>query len=257
MSYPVLQPATGDVRRDIAEVCRRVYYKGWVAANDGNVSVRVDENRVVVTPTGVSKGEVTPEMLVETDLEGRPLSPGRPSSEILMHLYCYRERPDVKAVVHAHPPFATGFAVAGIPLERCILPEIVVTIGSVPLAPYGTPGTEELPKTLAPYLRKGDAFLLANHGAVTLGRTLFEAYYQMERVEHLAKISFVARTLGNENILGQQAVEKLFALRQRAGFTGANPGCYACTTEGSFSEGDGMDLADFQQIVHRGLESVR
>ena len=135
------------LRRQICEIGRRMYEKNFVAANDGNISVRLEANRVLTTPTGVSKGFMTPESIVIVDLDGRPLSDGKPSSEILLHLFIYRERPDVQAVVHAHPLHATGFAAAGLSLEGCVTAEIIVTLGSIPLAPYGTPSTPKLPDT--------------------------------------------------------------------------------------------------------------
>ena len=181
---------------DIVEVGRRLWTRGFVASNDGNISVRIDADRLLMTPASVSKGFMTPDMMVVTDLDGRLLSgaPGRkPSSEILMHLVAYRERPDVGAVVHAHPPLSTGFAVAGIPLDRAVLAEVVTTLGSIPIAEYGTPSTRELADTVAPYVKAHDGLLLANHGALALGSDLFAAYYKMETIEHFARISLVAR----------------------------------------------------------------
>ncbi len=206
--------------------------KGYVAANDGNISVRLDRQRILTTPTGVSKGRMTPESMVIVDYHGNPISEGKPSSELPVHLFVYSERPDVGAVVHAHPPFATGFATAGIALDKCVLAEIVVTIGSIPLAEYGTPSTSELPDTLKPYIQSCEAFLMANHGVVTIGKNLMDAFFKMERVEHYAKILFVARGLGGEQVLPKEQVEKLYDLR---GFYGTaesvNPGCYACLDE--------------------------
>ncbi len=216
------------LREAIAEVGRRMFARGYVAANDGNISVRLDERRVLTTPTGVSKGFMRPEEMVVVDLEGNPLSEGRPSSELPMHLFVYRERPDVHAVVHAHPPYATGFATAGQALDKCVLAEVVVTIGSIPLAEYGTPSTQELPETLKPYIHSCEAFLMANHGVVTVGKDLMDAYFKMERVEHYAHIVFIARALGGEQVLPKQQVEKLFALRDFYGAKSVNPGCYAC-----------------------------
>ena len=209
-----------------------MYEKNFVAANDGNISVRLDANRVLATPTGVSKGFMTPESMVIVDLEGRPLSDGaagaKPSSEILLHLFIYRERPDVQAVVHAHPLHATGFAAAGLSLEGCVTAEIIVTLGSIPLAPYGTPSTPKLPDTLRPYIHHHDAFLLANHGAVTAGKDLWEAYYKMERLEHYAHIILISRQLGGEKILPRDDVQELLSLRNKYGQNGLNPGCATC-----------------------------
>ena len=209
----------------ICEIGRRLYQFGHVVANDGNISTRVDDDLILTTPTGVCKGDMTPEMLVFVSLDGQRKSAGKPSSELPMHLFIYRHRPDIRAVVHAHPVHATAFATAGIPLDRCVLAEIVTTIGAIPVAPYGTPSTEELPESLRPFIRDHEAILLANHGAVTMGRRLWEAYEKLERVEHYAKIIFASRLLGGEKSLPRQEVEKLFALRSSYGIESANPGC--------------------------------
>lgn len=219
------------LRQQICEVGRRMYEKNFVASNDGNISVRLAANRILTTPTGVSKGFMTPESMVIVDLEGRALSAGKPSSEIPMHLFVYRERPDVQAVVHAHPLHATGFAAAGLSLEDCVTAEIIVTLGSIPLAPYGTPSTPKLPETLRPFIHHNDAFLLANHGAVTVGKDLWDAYYKMERLEHYAHIIFISRQLGGEKILPKEQVQELLELRGRYGQTGLNPGCSTCVDD--------------------------
>ena len=204
------------LRSDIVEVGRRLWTRGFVASNDGNISVRIAPDRLLMTPASVSKGFMTPDMMVVTDLDGVLVSgaPGRkPSSEILMHLVAYRERPDVGAVVHAHPPLSTGFAVAGIPLDRAVLAEVVTTLGSIPIAEYGTPSTRELAETVRPYVKLHDGLLLANHGALALGRDLFAAYYKMETIEHFARISLVARLLGGERLLSREEVLRLQDLR--------------------------------------------
>ncbi len=177
-------------RSDIVEVGRRLWMRGFVASNDGNISVRIAPDRLLMTPASVSKGFMTPDMMVITDLDGTLVSgaPGRkPSSEIMMHLVAYRQRPDVGAVVHAHPPLSTGFAVAGIALDRAVLAEVVTTLGSIPIADYGTPSTRELADAVAPYVKAHDGLLLANHGALALGPDLFGAYYKMETIEHFAQ----------------------------------------------------------------------
>ena len=214
------------LRADIVEIGRRVYDRGFVASNDGNISVRLDENRLLMTPTGVSKGFMTPDMLVTTDLAGRKLTGDRDaSSEILMHLAVYELRPDIKAVVHAHPPTATGFAVAGIPLDRAVLAEVVTTLGSIPIADYGTPSTTELADAVRRYISAHDGLLLANHGALTVAHELFAAYYKMETVEHFARISLVARQLGGERVLSREEVERLQNLRDRYGISAPAPLC--------------------------------
>lgn len=203
-------------RQDLIEVGRRLDRKGFVAANDGNLSVRLGSGRVLVTASGTIKGHLSASDFVVVDLDGRVVEgAGRPSTEIAMHLAIYRVRSDVRAVVHAHPPIATGFAVAGIPLALCVLPEIVLTLGSVPLATYAPPATEELARSIEPHLKHADAVLLRNHGAVTCGPDLFEAYYRMERVEHFAHILLVARLLGNVGVLTRDQVRALMAQHGR------------------------------------------
>lgn len=201
-------------KRDICEVGRRMYARCLVAANDGNISVRLGPDRILATPTLVSKGYMTPEMLVTVDLDGALVEGSRkPSSELRMHLRVYRDRPDANAVVHAHPTAATGFAVAGVPLEEAYMPELVVSLGSVPVAPYATPSTEEVPESIAPYLRNHVALLLANHGALTWGGDLFEAYFRMETLESYAGILAAARAIGEPRPIPADKVRRLVALR--------------------------------------------
>jgi L-fuculose-phosphate aldolase len=222
------QPVTSEarLRADIVEVGRRLYARGYTASNDGNISVRLDEGRLLMTPTGVCKGFMSPEMMCITDLDGRKLQGDRsPSSEIQMHLEVYRSRPDAVAVVHAHPPIATGFAVAGIPLDRAVLAEVVTTLGSVPIAEYATPSTRELPEAVRQYVRAHDGMLLANHGALTLGKDLFSAYFKMETIEHFARISLVARQLGGERVLSREEVLRLQDLRGSYGIAAPAPIC--------------------------------
>lgn len=215
-----------ELRADIVEVGRRMYARGYTASNDGNISVRLGPDRLLMTPKSVCKGFMTPEMMCVTDLEGKKIAGDRdPSSEMLMHLEVYRHRPDANAVVHAHPPTATGFAVAGIPLDRAVLAEVLTTLGSIPIAAYATPSTAELPEAVRKYVKAHDGMLLANHGALTLGADLFAAYYKMETVEHFAKISLVARTLGRENLLARNEVERLQELRGRYGIKAPAPIC--------------------------------
>jgi L-fuculose-phosphate aldolase len=214
------------LRADIVEVGRRLYARGYTASNDGNISVRLDDRRLLMTPTNVCKGFMNEEMMVITDLDGKKLSGERnPSSEMQMHLEVYRQRPEIQAVVHAHPPVATAFAVAGIPLDRAVLAEVVTTLGSVPIAEYATPSTQELPAAVRKYVKAHDGMLLANHGALTLGTDLFSAYYKMETIEHFANISFVARMLGGERLLSREEVMRLQGLRGRYGIAAPAPIC--------------------------------
>src|SRR4051795_4048778 len=214
------------LRADIVEVGRRLYARGYTASNDGNISVRLDDRRLLMTPTGVCKGFMDARMMCVTDLEGRKLEGERsPSSEIQMHLEVYRERPEIQAVVHAHPPVATAFAVAGIPLDRAVLAEVVTTLGSIPIAEYATPSTSELPDAVRKYIKAHDGMLLANHGALTVGGDLFSAYYKMETIEHFAKISLVARMLGGENLISREEVKRLQELRGTYGIKAPAPIC--------------------------------
>ena len=200
----------------------------------GNISVKVGPNEYYCTPTGVSKGYMTPDMIIRVDGEGRKLE-GKlnPSSEFKMHLRVYRERPDVNAVVHAHPPTATAFAVCNIPLEQNLLPEAILTVGSVPVCVYGCPSTDEIPDSLMPYLQSHDAFLLQNHGALAVGNTLTKAFFVMDEVEYFAKVSLLARQVGNPQELPCEELEKLMDLRKKFGLPGKHPGCKTCKNLGT------------------------
>lgn len=216
-----------EVREQICDVCHKMWQLGWVAANDGNVSVKLEDGTFLVTPTGVSKSFITPDKLVNIDHEGELIKVNgnfRPSSEIKMHLRCYKERADVGAVVHAHPPTATGFAVAQVDLDRYTMVETVLTIGSVPVTPYGTPSTYEVPDNIAPYLMEHDVLLLANHGALTVGADLITAYYRMETLELYAKISLTAHLLGGEKEISRENIDRLICMRNKYGVTGRHPG---------------------------------
>jgi len=227
------------LRREICEVGRRVYQRGYVAANDGNISVRMEADRVLCTPTGVSKGYLSEDMLAICDMDGEQIAGSmKISSEIRMHLEIYKLRSDINSVVHAHPPTATGFAVAGIELTQCVLPEVVVSLGGVPLAAYGTPGGPDIVEPMKPLLRQYDAVLMANHGVVTLGQHVMDAHFKMETVEHFAKIALVAHQLGAVRTLEDKDVDDLIALRDRFGI-GNRP---ACEREPNSLNGQGDDL---------------
>jgi L-fuculose-phosphate aldolase len=199
----------------IALVCRRLYERGLVAGPDGNVSVRLRDGSIVVTPSGMSKVDVTPDDLVLVDGEGRVLEgKGNPSSELRMHLRIYERRADVSAVVHAHPPTATGFAVAGESFMAPVLPEVILQMGEVPIVRYATPGTADLADSFNSYLARHDAFLMANHGATTVGPTLEVAHQRMESLEHAARIILAARMLGRVNELSPADVKALRASRE-------------------------------------------
>jgi L-fuculose-phosphate aldolase len=205
-------------RHRICTIGRKMYARALVVAAEGNLSVRLDAERIIVTPSGACKGDLEPDDLLVTDLNGNVLSGNRnPSSEIRMHLLYYRSRPDVRAICHAHPPTATGFAAAGRALEEAVLPEVIVCLGKIPLAPYGTPGTWELSAGLEPLVHNHDAILLENHGVVTCGPDLITAYQRMEMVEQFARVMLTAEALGGPHLLPRLEVQKLIAARPRYG----------------------------------------
>ena len=215
------------LREQICDICHKMWQLGWVAANDGNISAKLEDGSFMATPTGISKSFITPEKLVRIDREGNVLEAlegYRPSSEIKMHLRCYEERADVGAVLHAHPPAATGYAVANIPLDEYSMIETVLTLGSIPVTPYGTPSTYDVPDAIAPYLGEHDALLLQNHGALTVGADVVTAYYRMETLELFAKISLNAHLLGGAKELSRENIDRLISMRQGYGISGKHPG---------------------------------
>lgn len=200
-----------------------------IAGTDGNVSVRLSDGRILITPSGVHKGDLTEADLVVTDAEGQVLGGGRrPSSEILMHLLCYRTRADVNAVVHAHPVYAVSLALSGVSLANCILPESCLSLGFILTAPYSTPGTEEVPRALQDLVLRADAVLLDRHGSLTIGPDLTVAYNRLESVEHTAKITHAARVLGDVSPLSERQVEKLRQVAQKYGWASIPKGCEEC-----------------------------
>ena len=218
-----------EYRQDIVDVGKLIYQKGWVASNDGNISIRLDNNKILCTCTGISKGMMTVDDLIICDVEGNKMEGSRErTSEIAMHLTIYRMRPDVLSVVHAHPTVATGFAVAGRPLNLALLPEVIIGLGCVPLAEYGLPGTPALTEGMLPYIPKYDAILMGNHGSVCYGEDVYKAFFKMETMEHFARISLVAELVGGARPLPRIEVDKLFDSRARYGVkakAGAQPGC--------------------------------
>lgn len=211
---------------DLCEVCHLMWSQGWVAANDGNVSVRRDDGTIVCTPSGVSKREIEPDMLVVIDSAGRVVEGDRrPSTEMAMHLRCYADREDVRAVVHAHPPYATAFAAADRALDGYGLIETVLTVGAVPVVPFAMPGTDDVAEAIAPYLSHHDALLLRAHGALTVGGDLRTAYYHIKSLEQFAKISLAAHQLGGMKDLPRHDIDTL--MQRRESFyhlTGKHPG---------------------------------
>jgi len=245
------------LKNDIIQAGKRMYDRGYVASNDGNISARIDSERVLITPTGISKGFMKPEDLVIVDYKGKVLQGAKkPSSEVFMHLQVYMERPDINSVCHSHPPYATGFAVAGIPLDKCVLPEVIIALGSIPLIEYGTPGTEEFYKPVLKLLKDYDAFLLANHGALTIGKDVLNAYHKMETLEHFAHIAFVAQQVGYINTLNKDQVRKLTDQREKYGIR-TNVGCVSCEeTEGSSCSTEKNEDTSREDLIKRITDEV-
>jgi len=222
-----------------------------VASTDGNISLRLDPRRVLTSPTNISKGMMASDDMVITDLDGHKLSGRRnPSSELGMHLLIYRRRPDINAVCHAHPPVATGFAAAGVPLNKAILSELVLSLGCIPVARYGTPGTPELTEAIEPLVQSYDAILMANHGVVTYGQDLLSAFFRMETTEHFARVTLVTELIGKQVLLSGGDVEKLLAARARYGLQTAASVSPACPVTSDSAETERITL------TRRELESL-
>ncbi len=256
-----MQKSEHELRQEIVEIGKLIYQKGWVAANDGNISVRLDDNRILCTPTKTSKGMMTTDDMIIVDMEGNKIAGHRErTSEIAMHLTIYGQRPDIQSVVHAHPPVATGFAAAGRALDQAMLPEVVVLLGSVPLARYGLPGTPALTEDMLPYIPKYDALLMENHGVVCYATTIRDAFFKMEMVEHFARIALVAELLGGPKVLPRTEVRKLFDARERYGVvTNATmePGSpkVAEDVEGTRSERLNITRDELVSIIDEALRS--
>lgn len=250
-----------EIKKEICEIGKRIYNRGMVAANDGNISVKIGDNEFLCTPTGVSKGFMTPEYICKVDGNGKVLSANKgfkPSSEIKMHLRVYKERPDVRSVVHAHPMYATGFAIAGRPLTQPIMPEAVIALGCVPIAKYGTPSTDEIPDAVSEHLQYFDAVLLENHGALSYSDSLEAAYMKMESLEFYAHLLYIAEHLGGAQELSKEQVEKLYEIRRQFGMTGKHPanlcpntlaGKPSCHTCGGACGGSSAHDADSSDLV--------
>ena len=271
-----------EAKKQIIAIGKRMYDKGFVASNDGNISCRVGPNTIWTTPTGVSKGFMTPDMLVKMNFDGKVLMGKlKPSSEVKMHLRVYNENPDVMAVTHAHPPVATSFAIAGISLDRAILPEAVVNLGSVPIAHYATPGSQDVPDSIAPYCNTHNAVLLANHGALSWGKDLTEAYHRLESLEYYATVlMYTGRIIGRANELSCSQVNELIDIREKLGITsGGTPPCSlketnttdvvktekpltayqasGCSVSSEGTEKEAMIRELTQKITHQVLESLK
>ncbi len=214
------------IKEEICEIGKRIYNRNMVAANDGNISVKLNESEFLCTPTGVSKGFMTPDYICKVNIDGEVIQANgnfKPSSEIKMHMRIYKERADVNSVVHAHPMYATAFAIAGIPLTQPIIPEAVITLGCIPIAEYGTPSTNEIPDAISKYLQHYDAILLENHGALTYGESLLNAYHKMESLEFYANLLYISKQLGGPQELSQSQVQKLYEIRKQFGMSGKHP----------------------------------
>ena len=260
-----------EIKKEICEIGRRIYNRGMVAANDGNISVKLNDNEFLCTPTGVSKGFMTPEYICKVDAKGNVIQANgsfKPSSEIKMHMRVYKERPDVQSVVHAHPVYATSFAIAGIPLTQPIMPEAVIALGCVPIAEYGTPSTEEIPDAVSKYLQYYDAVLLENHGALAYSDSLLAAYHKMESLEFYAQLLFNAKLLGGPKELSQEQVKKLYEIRRKFGMTGKHPAdvcpnqkngqmsCHNCGGNCGASASANVDSDLVSQITKKVLEAM-
>lgn len=220
-------------RRDLVEVGKRIHQKGWISSTDGNFSVKLGDDLILTTPTGVHKGFISEDDLIVVDITGKKISGSRnPSSELALHLQCYKQRPDVNAVIHAHPTLCVAFSVAGIDLAQCLLPEVVFTLGSIPTANYAVPTTEEVPKSIELPIREYDAVILERHGSVTVGKTIFDAYNTLERMEHVAEITYHARSLGNARPLTRPQVDELLKVRADLGLPARKVTCNDCNACG-------------------------
>ncbi len=257
-----------EIKKQICDIGKRIYDRGMVAANDGNISVKISDNEFLCTPTGVSKGFMTPEYICKVDADGNVIQANKgfkPSSEIKMHMRVYKERPDVQAVVHAHPIYATSFAIAGIPLTQPIMPEAVIALGCVPIAEYGTPSTHEIPDAVSKYLQYYDAVLLENHGALAYSDSLLAAYHKMESLEFYAQLLFLSKQLGGPQELSKDQVEKLYEIRRQFGMKGKHPAdvcpnaqagkpsCHGCGGNCSCSSSDSDLVSEITKKVIAAL----
>ena len=211
------------LRNAICEIGKLAYSKGYIVGADGNLSARMGDGTVLITPAGAMKGFLSPQHLAHIDLQGRVLDGGpKCSTEVGIHLVAYRERPEMRAVLHCHPPHAVALTIAGIDMQTPVIPEIIVTIGGIPTAPYGTPGTDELPDSIRSLVKCSDTLVMQNHGSVTLGTNLLDAFKKLDMLEHTAKILWLAHCLGRVNALSPEAVRKLLGTRRELGIQTVN-----------------------------------
>ncbi len=261
-----------EIKKQICDIGKRIYDRNMVAANDGNISVKLNDNEFLCTPTGVSKGFMTPEYICKVDREGNVIQANKgykPSSEIKMHMRVYANRPDVKSVVHAHPIYATSFAIAGIPLTQPIMPEAVIALGCVPIAEYGTPSTNEIPDAVEKYLPYYDAVLLENHGALTYSDSLLAAYHKMESVEFYAELLFKSKQLGGPREFSKEQIKKLYEVRRQFGMSGKHPAdlcpnnknghvnCHTChIPDCAVADDKGVDADLIAQVTKKVMEQL-
>ena len=254
-------PSEVELRQQIADFSRLTYQRGYLASTDGNLSARLADGNVLCTPTIINKGFVRPEDSVVVDMEGQLVRGERKaSSEIAMHTLVYKLRPDINAVVHCHPPSATAYAAAGIPLNKALISEVVLALGCIPLAEYGTPGTAELTDRLQSFVESYDALLMANHGVVTYGADMMDAYNRMDTVEHFAKISICTEILGKEQLLSSEDVEKLWVQRQRyyglETADAARPKDPMCPVTDGRSETISLSRDELVDLIHQVVSSL-
>ncbi len=241
---PLMTPDEWPLRQELVRVGRLMYEKGLVSASDGNLSARLGTDRILVTPSGLPKGMLEPGQMLVVDLEGRLVGPRRartsglrPTSELPMHLEAFRQRPDVRAVIHAHPPIAVALSIAGIPMNECLLPEVIVFLGLVPTTPYATPASEENSRAIRQLIRSHDAIILQRHGSLTVGDSLLQAFMRLETVEQNARIGFMLAQLGVTNPLPPAEVEKLLAQRRQMGLMRPHEPAQFCTVCGVCHDG--------------------
>lgn len=220
------------LKDEIVSVCHRMYERHLIVASDGNVSVRIAEDEFMITRSGICKGEMTTDDIITVDFSGNVVAgTGKPSSEVHMHIACYEERPDIASVVHGHPPTAVAFTVAGRSMAQCVIPEVVLTMGTVPTIPYTTPTTQDVPDAIRSFVRNGDAMLLERHGAVLVGGSPKDAYFKLEKVEHTAHVTLMAHQLGRVQTLPSDEVRRLLSLRGKFTLDGKNPLCNDCIVQ--------------------------
>jgi L-fuculose-phosphate aldolase len=230
-----------EYRQDIVEVCRRMYEREYISGGDGNVSIRVGSDRILSTSSGVNKGFINARDVIVTDLSGKKLQgDGKPTTEIFLHIEAYKKREDIRSVIHAHPPYTIAFSIAGLKLPQCVMPEIIMIFGAIPTTPYATPCTMEGPEVISGLIGNCDAMILERHGTITVGETVFSAYDKLEKVEHSAHVSAIARGLGPVKPLPREEIRKLEELRDKLGIKGK---AYPCNNCGMCEDGRGEKVA--------------